>query len=433
MSRIDQCLSDSNAGLDWLHNIPEHWHILSLRRVVKDFVDYRGQTPEKIDKGVPLITARNVKDGFLSFQDSQDFISSDLYENWMVRGLPEIGDVLVTTEAPLGNVAQIVDSNVALAQRLILLKTYSEIIYNDYLKYYFMSIGGKSELLSQATGSTAEGIKASKFKGILVCVPPLSQQRKIADYLDRETQKIDALIAAKKRLIELLAEKRRLTIVSVVAHGLDSNVVQWKSEIPWLDRIPSHWQVERARYLFAQASLPISEKDEIVTCFRDGQVTLRKNRREDGFTNAVLEIGYQGIRVGQLVLHSMDAFAGAIGISDSNGKCSPEYIICDPIVDDIFNPYYGYLLREMALQGFIQASCPAVRERAPRIRFSDFADMLLPVPPLIEQKQIVEYVIQKLRSINDLTKASTTAITLLQERRASLISAAVTGQLPIPD
>jgi len=113
----------------------------------------------------------------------------------------------------------------------------------------------------------------------------------------------------------------------------------------------------------------------MVTCFRDGQVTLRKNRREDGFTNAVKELGYQGVRAGQLVLHSMDAFAGAIGVSDSEGKCTPEYIVCDPVKEEVYNPYYGYLLRIMAINGFVQATCTAVRERAPRIHFSDFGNM----------------------------------------------------------
>jgi len=147
------------------------------------------------------------------------------------------------------------------------------------------------------------------------------------------------------------------------------------SGIPWLCEIPEHWPLFRAKYLWRECSLPVRDGDEMVTCFRDGQVTLRKNRREDGFTNAVKELGYQGVRAGQLVLHSMDAFAGAIGVSDSEGKCTPEYIVCDPVKEEVYNPYYGYLLRIMAINGFVQATCTAVRERAPRIHFSDFGNM----------------------------------------------------------
>jgi len=171
----------------------------------------------------------------------------------------------------------------------------------------------------------------------------------------------------------------------------------------------------------------------MVTCFRDGQVTLRKNRREDGFTNAVKELGYQGVRAGQLVLHSMDAFAGAIGVSDSEGKCTPEYIVCDPVKEEVYNPYYGYLLRIMAINGFVQATCTAVRERAPRIHFSDFGNMFFPVPPTEEQRSIVDHIASETAKLDALRVATEKTIGLLKERRTALIAAAVTGKIDIPE
>ena len=188
-----------------------------------------------------------------------------------------------------------------------------------------------------------------------------------------------------------------------------------------------HWEILRGKFLFHQSALPVEEGDEIVTCFRDGQVTLRKNRRGEGFTNAEKELGYQGIRVGQLVLHARDAFAGAIGVSDSNGKCSPEYIICDPIQAYILNKYYGQLLRVMALRGFIQAACTAVRERAPRIRFSHLADMFLPVPPLDEQNAIVTAIVQERTRTAELETTLHRSIALLKERRSALINSRSDG------
>jgi type I restriction enzyme S subunit len=128
----------------------------------------------------------------------------------------------------------------------------------------------------------------------------------------------------------------------------------------------------------------------------------------------------------------MDAFAGAIGVSDSDGKCSPEYIICNPVGGaDIINDYFGYLLRIMALNGFIQASCPAVRERAPRIRFPDLGEMFLPVPVRTEQAAIVTHITTETAKLDALRAATERTITLLKERRAALIAAAVTGRIPI--
>ena len=92
-----------------------------------------------------------------------------------------------------------------------------------------------------------------------------------------------------------------------------------ETSVPWLEQLPAHWKIERAKWLFQKMDRPVRESDEVVTCFRDGTVTLRKNRRMTGFTESLKEIGYQGIRRGDLVIHAMDAFAGAIGVADSDG------------------------------------------------------------------------------------------------------------------
>lgn len=111
------------------------------------------------------------------------------------------------------------------------------------------------------------------------------------------------------------------------------------SEIYFLPKLPTNWKIRKGKYLFNEENRPVRSDDEIVTCFRDGQVTLRKNRRTEGFTNSLKEIGYQGVRKGDLVIHNMDAFAGAIGISDSDGKATPVYACCTPKSEEV-SQYY---------------------------------------------------------------------------------------------
>lgn len=210
-----------DSGVEWLGAIPEHWELRHLRRIVKKFVDYRGATPEKVSNGIPLITARNIKNAAIDFSLSQEFIKEEDYDNWMVRGFPEKGDVVVTTEAPLGESAQIIDTNIALAQRVILLKAQKNKITNEYLKYHFVSTFGQGELWSKGTGSTAIGIKASHFKGTLVLVPRLEEQQKIAQFLDRETSKIDNLITKTRTSIDHLKEYRTALISAAVTGKID--------------------------------------------------------------------------------------------------------------------------------------------------------------------------------------------------------------------
>ncbi len=210
-----------DSGVAWLDQVPAHWQVYQLRRVINKFVDYRGATPEKVSYGIPLITARNIKNGRIDFDLSREYIREEDYTRWMVRGFPELGDVLLTTEAPLGETAQIVNTNIALAQRIILLKAEKNLLTNDYLKQYFASACGQSELWSRATGSTVIGIKAYHLKETLITAPPIEEQQAIAAYLDRETARIDALVAKVRQAIETLREYRTAIISAVVTGKID--------------------------------------------------------------------------------------------------------------------------------------------------------------------------------------------------------------------
>jgi type I restriction enzyme S subunit len=218
---LDSSAQSSPTGVPWLGEVPSHWELLQLRRVIAKFVDYRGRTPEKVLDGVPLVTAVNIKGGRIDFSLGLEFMPESDYEDWMVRGLPESGDVLVTTEAPLGEVAQIEDTRVALAQRIILLKADKRKITNEYLKYFFLSAAGQGELWTRASGSTALGIKASKFKGLTITVPPVTEQRKITCYLDGETEKLYKLKSVVTTSLEKLTEYRSALISAAVTGQID--------------------------------------------------------------------------------------------------------------------------------------------------------------------------------------------------------------------
>ena len=165
--------------------------------------------------------------------------------------------------------------------------------------------------------------------------------------------------------------------------GLRPYELKQVNDIPWIERIPAHWDIQRGKAVYKKLNRPTRSNDEVVTCFRDGVVTLRKNRRTTGFTESIKEIGYQGIRKGDLVIHVMDAFAGAIGVSDSDGKGTPVYSVCEAKVD-LNNYYYAYVIREMAKTGFIQSLYRGIRERSSDFRFEVFANQDLPIPPRSE-------------------------------------------------
>lgn len=139
---------------------------------------------------------------------------------------------------------------------------------------------------------------------------------------------------------------------------------------------------------------PVRDDDGVITCFRDGEVTLRSNRREDGFTMSDKEIGYQGIDIGDLVVHGMDGFAGAIGISDSRGKASPVLNVLDTNQNKRYIMYY---LRSMAYSDVFLALATGIRVRSCDLRWNKLADLSYPVPPLDEQKRLLNMSMQCLQ------------------------------------
>jgi type I restriction enzyme S subunit len=216
----------------------------------------------------------------------------------------------------------------------------------------------------------------------------------------------------------------------VVGMSFDKYPAYKSSSLKWLGDIPESWELTRLKHLFSLVKRPIQEGNGIVTCFRDGTVTLRSKRRTEGFTNAVQEIGYQGIRAGDLVIHAMDAFAGAIGVSDSDGKSSPVYSVCVPKSQQtVLTEYYGKLLRSMALSGFVASLAKGIRERSTDFRWSDAGEIFLPVPSIGEQIQIARFLDHETAKIDALIHEQERLIKLLQEKRQAVISHAVTKGL----
>ena len=202
------------------------------------------------------------------------------------------------------------------------------------------------------------------------------------------------------------------------------------SGVPWLGEVPEHWRTERAKWLFRKMDRPVKESDEVVTCFRDGTVTLRKNRRVRGFTESLKEIGYQGIRRGDLVIHAMDAFAGAVGVSDADGKGTPVYSVCEPGPIAVSH-YYAYAIREMARSQWIQALAKGIRERSTDFRFEGFGSQPVPLPPLAEQAAIVRFLDHADRRIRRYIRAKQKLIKLLEEQKQAIIHQAVTGRIDV--
>ena len=150
-----------------------------------DIVDYRGKTPKKADSGAFLVTAKNIRQGYIDYEKSKEYISEKDYADVMHRGVPKIGDVLITTEAPCGYVAQVDREHIALAQRVIKYRPKSNNLDSTFLKHVLLGKEFQDKLNAAATGGTVKGIKGSKLHQLTIPLPPLDLQKQIVDVLDK--------------------------------------------------------------------------------------------------------------------------------------------------------------------------------------------------------------------------------------------------------
>ena len=200
------------------------------------------------------------------------------------------------------------------------------------------------------------------------------------------------------------------------------------SGIEWVKQIPSNWDIIKGRHLLFLPNRPVRPTDDVVTCFRDGEVILRSERRTEGFTMSDKEIGYQGINKGDIVIHGMDGFAGAMGVSKSTGKGSPVLIVCNPKEND--SPQYIiYYLRSLAMTNVFLALATGIRERSCDLRWKKIAELPFLRPSFIEQQKIANYLDKVSVEVDEMVALQETMIEELKAYKQSVITEAVTKGL----
>ncbi|MEH2440239.1 restriction endonuclease subunit S [Nostoc sp.] len=228
-----------------LGKIPKDWEVSLIENKLQQIIDYRGKTPDKTNSGIPLITAKNVRNGYLD-PEPREYIDEKNYDIWMRRGLPKAEDILFTTEAPLGNVARVPSYKIALAQRLLTLRASPEELDAGYLFWLLNWSESRQRLEQKSTGSTVLGIKQSVFRKIFFRFPPLPEQPRIAEILDT----VDEAIARTSSLIIKLKQTKAGLLQDLLTRGLDNDgklrdpqahPEQFKDSP--LGRIPKNWEV----------------------------------------------------------------------------------------------------------------------------------------------------------------------------------------------
>jgi len=404
---------------EWIRTeLPRSWQVARLRDHATVVNGYPFDSELfSADTGLPLVRIRDI-----ARLETEVRYAGDVVPEALLKG----GEILVGMDGDF-NVARWKGADALLNQRVCSIRPARTVD----ARFLYYVLPAPLALINEFTYSTTvKHLSSFDILKIRIPFPPLSKQRAIADYLDRETARLDALVAAKERALGLLAEKRGALITRAVTRGLDPRAPLRDSGIPWLGEIPAHWEAERSRWLFRERDQRSeSGQEELLTVSHLTGVTLRSEKDVNMFEAETTE-GYKICLSGDLVINTLWAWMGAMGTSPVNGIVSPAYNVYQP-GSRLEPSYVDALVRLPVFAQEVTRFSKGVWSSRLRLYPEGFFEVFLPVPPLTEQRAIVNQIAIETEKLDELRVATERTVVLLKERRAALIAAAVTGQLEV--
>ncbi len=422
-----------DSCIDWLGKVPMHWDLSPLKNVasVNDEALPENTPPDYWLRYVDIAAV----DPVAGIKATQEMYFRDAPSR--ARRRVRHGDVIVSTvRTYLKAITRIVEpeDNLVVSTGFAVLRPRSG-LESRFAGYICQSVYFIDEVISRSVGVSYPAINASDLVRIVAPVPPPEEQVGIADFLDRETARIDILIGRYERLISLLQEKRQALISHAVTKGLDPNVSMTDSGVEWLGEMPAHWSVWRNRMLFQEVNeRSTTGEEELLTVSHLTGVTPRSEKSNVTMFMAETLEGYKRCQVGDLIINTMWAWMGALGTTPLDGLVSPSYNVYRPRKPEIVDPaYYDVLCRIPSHIVEIRRYSTGVWESRLRLYPDAFFGMHVALPPLSEQHRIVHYLASETAKIDALIAKAREAIALLREHRTSLISAAVTGKIDVSE
>lgn len=267
-------------------------------------------------------------------------------------------------------------------------------------------------------------------------IPSISTQISIASFLDRETSRIDTLITDKERMLALLEEKCIALISRVVTRGLDPNAKLKSSNEDWLGEIPANWQILRAKAMFREVDIRTTTGEETLLSLRLGKGLVPHHDVSDKPLEASDVVGFKKVEVGQMVINRMRAASGLIAVANQSGLVSPDYAVFDILNNDLCIDYYLELFKTQLLQAVFRSSSKGIgtgEQGFLRLYSDAFLTLHFPYPSNKEQKSIAEFINLEHSEFKTAEILLRRSIELAKERRSALISAAVTGKIPLEE
>lgn len=419
-----------DSGIEWIGEIPNHWKLKRLKALFE----------ERKEKNDPIQT-----DFILSLGAAYGVVPYAEKEGGGNKAKEDLSDYrLAYPNDIVMNSMNIISGSVGISKYYgcvspvyyMLYPRYYEEADPNYYCYVFQTKAFQRSLLGLGNGilikESANGnfntvrmrIPMEKLGVQLLPTPPLAEQKAIAVFLDKQCAEIDSVIEQTKATIEEYKKLKCALIIETTTFGIRGERELKTSGLEWIELIPKEYKVTKAKHILKKLERPILPTDKIVICSNSGKAFYRGDKNT-GLVS-LTENGYQGVEPGDLLIHGMDTWHGAIAISEIRGKCTSVVHVCDSTE---CKQYISYYLQSLAFRNVYKAITNGVRQNTSDYRSWDKAGTIdIVLPPYDEQVEIADYLNQKCAEIDTLIEKKTALLEEMETYKKSLIFEYVTGK-----
>lgn len=422
------------VNTNWVQELPTDWGFLPIQSQLKE------RKESNANKKTDFILSLTAVKGVIPYSEKKSG-GNKAKEDIGKYNIAYNGDLLVNCMNVVAGSSGLSNYYGAISPVYYALYPVHEEINRKYYEYLFrnrffyeslIGLGNGIMMKKSSTGklnTVRKRIPMNKLKRVMIPVPPKEEQDQIVHYLDWKIAEIDRFVHQQRKQIRELEELRQKMICQYTHNGIHPNVKKHKSEYPWIDGVPDGWSETRLKYVLTKLNHIRRPQDELLICSNKGKVFFRGDSKM-GLIAEDDKI-YQGVRTGDLLIHGMDTWHGAIAISEYDGMCTGVVHVCDTHENKRFIMYY---LQSLAFKKVYKKITNGVRENTSDFRSWDKAGQInLLLPPRKEQDEIVELLDKKCNEIEQLISATEKEITLLEELRTKIIADVVTGQIDVRD
>ncbi len=429
------------SGFEWIGEIPEHWSLVSIKHLVSTKVtDGPHETPTFVDGGIPFLSVESVQDNKLDFNKKRGYITKELHEEYSKKCKPQRDDIFIVKSGSTTGKSTIVETDEEFniwSPLCIVRSNQNKIIprftFSSIQSYYFR----RFVELGWSFG-TQPNIGMGVIENIRLVVPPLSEQLQIVQFLDEKTEILDKLISTKERKIDLLKQQRTSLINEVVTKGLDPNVKMKDSGVEWIGEIPEHWKFIKlghyTRIIRGGSPRPSGDpkyfNGNFIPWITVGEVTNSIGKYITSTETMLTEEGMKQSRViepNTLLLSNSGATLGVPKITKIKGCINDGSVGFLDIKSELNQDYLYY---------FLTTQTELLREQQsgygqPNLNIDIVSNIKLPLPPIDQQKIIIEFIDTRTKEIDELVSLEQRKIEVLKQYRQSLISEVVTGKIDV--